>query len=159
MADPRDVTPAERGAALLDEKKPGWEQLIDRDRLDMSSTNTDVLGQLYGSYGAGLSQLGGSLGAYGFGAGGGTYPELTREWRQLITARLEGRPDSSAGRRSTPKPPKQRPREVCLDDDELATAVARVCRIGASEPLTESMRPILLAEIIAAMKAEKGQRS
>lgn len=36
-----------RGAALLDEKYPGWADRIELDRLDLGSCTTCVLGQLY----------------------------------------------------------------------------------------------------------------
>jgi hypothetical protein len=35
------------GAALLDEKRPGWFHLIDLERLHLSSTEQCVLGQLF----------------------------------------------------------------------------------------------------------------
>ena len=37
----------EKGAALLDEKLPGWESNIDLDRLQLADTNECVLGQLF----------------------------------------------------------------------------------------------------------------
>ena len=39
-----------RGAALLDEKLPGWWQRVDLDRLDLSKCTDCVLGQLTGDY-------------------------------------------------------------------------------------------------------------
>src|ERR1700738_1699007 len=41
---------AERGAAMLDKKRPGWWQLIDLGTLDVSSDCNCIAGQL-GSYG------------------------------------------------------------------------------------------------------------
>ena len=37
------------GAALLDERMPGWHQRIDLDTLDIDSCKNCVLGQIYGS--------------------------------------------------------------------------------------------------------------
>lgn len=36
-----------RGAAWLDEQKPGWEDLIDFDTLDLSSCSLCVVGQVF----------------------------------------------------------------------------------------------------------------
>lgn len=38
------------GAAFLDQNRPGWDALINRDRLDINSARNCVLGQLDGSY-------------------------------------------------------------------------------------------------------------
>ena len=46
-----------RGAALLDAHVPGWAARVTLTLLDMSDPFTDVLGQLYGQYGAGLRAL------------------------------------------------------------------------------------------------------
>jgi hypothetical protein len=46
-------TRAAAGAALLDQRRPGWHQQVDRDRLDLEDWRADILGQLYGSFGAG----------------------------------------------------------------------------------------------------------
>lgn len=48
-----------RGVALLDEKGvPDWRQKVDTRQLDMNSHYKCVLGQIYGSYGQGLLELG-----------------------------------------------------------------------------------------------------
>lgn len=47
----------ERGAKLLDEKLPEWRSKIDLDLLDISTATQCVLGQLFGDYRVGLSQL------------------------------------------------------------------------------------------------------
>lgn len=47
----------ERGVALLDRKKPGWEQRIDLDRLKLASLGDCILGQLYVFYVTGLVSL------------------------------------------------------------------------------------------------------
>jgi hypothetical protein len=61
MTTPDTLTTAEeraaRGAALLDTRYPGWEQLIDRDTLIMQYCDVCILGQLYGSYSAGLRAI------------------------------------------------------------------------------------------------------
>lgn len=46
---PRNATEAvARGAALLDEKVPGWWRVIDLDALDMGNCTQCMLGQLFG---------------------------------------------------------------------------------------------------------------
>lgn len=47
----------QRGMAFLDVDKPGWEDCIDLERLDMSNCGDCVLGQIYGYYGNGLGAL------------------------------------------------------------------------------------------------------
>lgn len=37
----------ERGARLLDEKRPGWENEIDIEHFDISDANTCILGQVF----------------------------------------------------------------------------------------------------------------
>ena len=46
-----------RGAALLDEKHPGWHWNIDLDRLNISEPCDCICGQLYGSFYLGLRKL------------------------------------------------------------------------------------------------------
>ena len=46
-----------KGAALLDEKHPGWREKINIDKFDIDHCNFCVLCQLYGSYFNGLNQL------------------------------------------------------------------------------------------------------
>lgn len=46
-----------RGAALLDEKRPGWFRAVDLDGLELSSCEACVLGQLFGGYVAGTWAL------------------------------------------------------------------------------------------------------
>jgi hypothetical protein len=48
---------AAAGAALLDQRWPGWHHQVDGDRLDMEDWRADVLGQLYGTFGAGVHKL------------------------------------------------------------------------------------------------------
>jgi hypothetical protein len=47
----------ERGAALLDEKSPGWREKVDPETLEMSSGCGCILGQVYGDYMGGLHRL------------------------------------------------------------------------------------------------------
>lgn len=46
-----------RGAALLDEKREGWHEQIDVERLHMMSTWDCLLGQLYDGFGQGVREL------------------------------------------------------------------------------------------------------
>ena len=46
-----------RGAALLDEKQPGWAAQIATDHLAMQDCGRCILGQLYGHYSAGYEKL------------------------------------------------------------------------------------------------------
>ncbi len=56
------MTPAQRGATLLDEKCQDWYNRIDCANLDITSTRLCILGQLYGHYIYGGTALGfGSL--------------------------------------------------------------------------------------------------
>lgn len=79
---------AVRGAALLDERLPGWRAEIDVDRLDLGNTCNCVLGELFGSYDRGLKMLGlydSQAGALGFfKRGRQTWSSLTAGWRALI---------------------------------------------------------------------------
>jgi hypothetical protein len=103
-----------RGAAALDERKPGWNEQIDLDVLDLNNCNNCILGQLYGHY-AGAPQalkwldpldVAGYIAPdYGFDrrpslfvgdadyralaeeAADAEYDALTEEWRRVITAR------------------------------------------------------------------------
>lgn len=82
----------ERGAALLDEKRPGWRARVDLASLDLGSCSRCVLGQLLGDYEdrveIGLDDEG--LAAHhGFVLGIDDnaltgYKALTEEWREYI---------------------------------------------------------------------------
>jgi len=83
-----------RGAALLDEKLPGWDERIDLAGLELSSCYRCVLGQLFARspgreitpYGLGIWVLGIDRGSrYGFD--GDDADELNGEWRRVIAAR------------------------------------------------------------------------
>jgi hypothetical protein len=84
-------TRIERGMRLLDELEPGWRERVDLGRLDMSSCLTCILGQLYGDYTQGLSELGvWDAEAYGFDTYGPDpttsqrYQELTAAWQEAL---------------------------------------------------------------------------
>lgn len=97
-----------RGAALLDEKLPGWDQRIDLAGLELASCYRCVLGQLFtwhplptenafspSPYGLGIEALGIDRGSrYGFD--GDDADELNGEWRRVITARRLARVPSEA---------------------------------------------------------------
>jgi hypothetical protein len=96
------TTIAERvanGAELLDEKKPGWDQRIDLDTLQMHSCYRCILGQLfaddhlgkaYTPFGVGIRALlladdDDVPSVYGFD--GHDTDALAAEWKRLIEAR------------------------------------------------------------------------
>ena len=102
-------TRAAAGAALLDQRRPGWHLQVDRDRLDLEDWRADVLGQLYGSFGAGVHKLTGDRSeaevdawtvAHGFdlddtdlGLSTGpraAYQALTDAWRDELSRRQGG---------------------------------------------------------------------
>lgn len=82
----------ERGAALLDEKRPGWPEAVDLGRLNIRSTCDCIAGQL-----GGFRETTQSLGLYGvtedvmhgFEADDddAEYAALTDAWRDLIQQR------------------------------------------------------------------------
>lgn len=73
------------GMALLDQERPGWRQEIDLGTLDLGSCSVCVLGQIFGDYEDGLSELG--IGddpyKYGFNALGGM-STLTQAWKDAL---------------------------------------------------------------------------
>ena len=99
------ATIAERvaaGAALLDEREPGWWQRINLARLDLEAPCRCILGQLDDDLGEGrwrdlLARFGVAAcddAYYGFNAEEGRqepgqYASLTAAWRELIGARRE----------------------------------------------------------------------
>lgn len=50
-------------ALKLDWDRPGWEECIDADRLNIASAKNCILGQVYGGFGKGLEALGIRVGA------------------------------------------------------------------------------------------------
>lgn len=94
-----------KGAALLDEKIPGWPRMVEVAILDIDDPCKCVLGQVrraqigddyYSAYGAMVSAL--HLieeEVYGFGFDAWNHdeiPALTAAWRTLIEARRAGEP-------------------------------------------------------------------
>lgn len=87
-----------KGAALLDDKRPGWERLIDLSTLDIAPALHCVTAQLDAArHATGAWRLGLELDAYvlhGFQLEAGVpsrrspYATLNTLWRDLITARL-----------------------------------------------------------------------
>jgi hypothetical protein len=88
---------AERGAALLDAREPGWAARIDLATFDIGSQCRCTLGQLYGNYGTGALVLlpAGHTAEYGFmwesyddeDAVDSEIAALNDEWRRVIGQR------------------------------------------------------------------------
>lgn len=89
MSTPRERVA--RGAALLDERVPGWERAVNLDYLAMQSKCHCVIGQLLGDYTLGRRRMelspqdGIDLGFDGDSEG--DYSKLQAEWRSLIESR------------------------------------------------------------------------
>lgn len=91
-----------RGAALLDEKHPGWDRLIDLETLDMTSGTRCVLGQLYGTLDDGEAVLGlgrAQTARHGFICTSAAFygcicGELAAPWRAEIARRLGSAPQA-----------------------------------------------------------------
>ena len=88
------------GARFLDQHMPGWAPRIDRDKLGLASRHNCTLGQLCGSYSAGLRELGISdsrARKMGFDVGQKArrffpfiaYPVITAAWKTEIEARQQ----------------------------------------------------------------------
>lgn len=98
----------EKGAIMLDEKRPGWYQKVDLERLDLRFCARCVLGQISGNkrsmnpydiecHALGLSPA--DAVAYGFNQDAApefasirqsqSWADLTRLWREQITRRRE----------------------------------------------------------------------
>lgn len=90
---------AERGAALLDKRKPGWRDRVSTTWLDVSSVQNCPLGQTYGHYSTGKKELFGSdsweeTTAHGFTVSKseavldlhGNYKLLTEAWKVVLSA-------------------------------------------------------------------------
>lgn len=88
-----------RGAARLDEVRPGWHRNVNVQTLDISSGRNCALGQVFGSYGVGTVAAGVTIDSaqHGFlSSVDATYGELTAEWKRLIETRLEAEVDKWA---------------------------------------------------------------
>lgn len=85
-------TRVERGADLLDHEWTGWETEVSLEDLNMVLHDRCVLGQLYGTYGVGLCELGIPTDArhYGFAGHGGDsedWEAIESEWITELRAR------------------------------------------------------------------------
>lgn len=92
-----------RGAAVLDDKIPGWESKINTDELYLGSCEACVLGQLFGDYATGTTEFGFEVDddggvshaavewatEHGFETDGWGYEPLTVAWRELISERKQ----------------------------------------------------------------------
>jgi hypothetical protein len=80
-----DADRVRAGALVLDEMEPGWERLIDQDRLDMGNSYTCILGQLYDGYeiAPDMGEPNEDLGFYLAGSLTWQSPEEDRRWEAL----------------------------------------------------------------------------
>lgn len=75
----------ERGVELLDERLPGWRNVIDQEKLDMGDCKQCILGQLFGDYERGLILLGVSPSQFGFHtAGRATFDSMKGAWTYAL---------------------------------------------------------------------------
>lgn len=105
---------AARGAALLDQHRPGWHNNINLDTLNMASCSNCVVGQTFGGWTRGCEEMDivGRSADYGFDTNSlSTYDELTDAWRELIERR-----------RQEPEPLAQWERELLSEPVETAPA-------------------------------------
>ena len=75
------------GAAMLDGAHPGWREAIKVEAIDIRDVAQCILGQLYGGYGRGLSNLGlssNSARSHGFSAGHEDAETITAAWKRLL---------------------------------------------------------------------------
>jgi hypothetical protein len=88
----------ERGAALLDERRPGWWEKVSLQRLDLASECDCPLGQIWGGYIKGVAALFGGVRPldtimqgvpmrYGFDDPTFDYEEITDLWLAAIERR------------------------------------------------------------------------
>jgi len=74
----------DNGAALLDERLPGWRDHIDPNTLELADGCNCILGQLFGDYGKGIDILAVSPTKYGFVKSRTTYERLTAAWKAVL---------------------------------------------------------------------------
>lgn len=92
--EPAEVRVA-RGAALLDRHKPGWWRRINMGVFDVRSCRTCAVGQAFGDYDTGVSEMGipGQVFAHGFAAYSDVdYNRLNTAWANLVHARRAAYP-------------------------------------------------------------------
>ena len=84
---------AARGAALLDERLPGWRGMVRAESLQLRWCSTCVLGQLFGDYERGVHALGltdKEAREYGFYVTDGRkvtlWARLTDAWRKVLAS-------------------------------------------------------------------------
>lgn len=86
-----------KGASVLDKMCPGWFDRIDVDRIDMTSWDDCILGQLYGVFHTGLRELDlHDASLFGFICGSTwdcTCHELKDPWIVEIMDRRNSRPE------------------------------------------------------------------
>lgn len=87
-----EIAAARRGAVLLDREEPGWAARIDVERLDMTTHDRCVLGQLYGgSFLRGLVRLhipAGEADTHGFVPLCSSGRNVAAAWRAEIASRV-----------------------------------------------------------------------
>lgn len=94
-----------RGAAWLDERRPGWHTNIKASRINVDSSRDCVIAQAVGKdFGLALLELDAkhrmwSLASFGFAArGGDDTAALNREWAELVLRRQYGENPPPAAR-------------------------------------------------------------
>jgi Uri superfamily endonuclease len=84
------VKAVDHGAALLDERLPGWRRVIDPDGLELRHCSECILGQLFGDYDRGLQALGLSeddASTHGFyRPARSTWERLNAAWRKVLAS-------------------------------------------------------------------------
>lgn len=135
-----------KGAALLDEKLPGWVDRIDLDRLNVQSGCDCILGQefsgsatedapgfvigLFGLFGGELTEA--MLHGFTIGGGYDTFPALTREWRRVILARRgQADPVRRDTTRITDTLGEMAGRDLTDDEHALIAQAVTECQSGA----------------------------
>ncbi len=114
------------GAALLDERRPGWAADVDPDHRDRLG-GVNVLAQLWRGSNQPYVAASGELGTHGRNhelgfvrdpVAGVEYPELNAAWRVEVERRRQAEPEPDCAR--CPHPP--HPADLCeapaADDDE-----------------------------------------
>ena len=146
-----------RGAALLDQRYPGWFTKIDLAHLDMSTNCLCVLGQVTGSYAASTGELcPGTADWHGFMAAvheaseesyDRAYAALDREWTQVILARraeAEGAPVVAWTHRAATSP----------TYEEMGASADVADALRASDVVEAHARAVLVRELAKRLDKE-----